>query len=363
MKDDKIRRNDIIEAIKSVAPGTLLREGLESILRAKTGGLLVVGDTPNVLNLVDGGFTINKDYTPAQLYELAKMDGAIILSHDAKKILYANAQLIPDSTIYTMETGTRHRTADRVAKQTGILVVSISQRRNLITLYKGDSKYILNDTGRILARANQALQTLEKYRTTLDHAMTNLSVLEFEDMVTLYDVVMAVQRTEMVMRIVKEIDKYIYELGNEGRLVSMQLEELIHKVEEDGILIVQDYAMQLEEKSTDDIANQLRTYSQEELLDLALLCRVLGYYGGKSELDTHVFPKGYRMLSKVPRIPFSVVSNLVTNFETFQNILRASIENLDDVEGIGEVRAKNIQESLRKIQDQLLIDNRRIRWR
>ncbi len=360
MKEEREGRNEIIKAIKSVAPGTLLREGLESILRAKTGGLIVVGDTPEVLSLVDGGFAIDKDYTPAHLYELAKMDGAIILSHDAKKILFANAQLIPDSTIYTMETGTRHRTADRVAKQTGILVVSISQRRNVITLYKGLNKYILNDTGRILARANQALQTLEKYRTALDHAMTNLSVLEFEDMVTLYDVVMAVQRTEMVMRIVKEIDKYIYELGNEGRLVSMQLEELIHKVEEDGVLIVQDYVTLSEEKTVDDIARQLRTYTQEELLDLPLLCRVLGYYGGKSELDMHVFPKGYRMLSKVPRVPFSVISNLVSAFDTFQNILRASIDDLDDVEGIGEVRAKSIQESLRKMQDQLLLDRRRI---
>ncbi|MCG8499188.1 MAG: DNA integrity scanning diadenylate cyclase DisA [Firmicutes bacterium] len=360
MKNERRKESDIIKAIKTVAPGTSLREGLESILKAKTGGLIVVGDTPQVMHLVDGGFEINKEYTPSYIYELAKMDGAIILSRDAKKILIANAQLIPDSMISTSETGTRHRTADRVAKQTGELVVAISQRRNVITLYKDQTKYILNDTGRILTRANQALQTLEKYKTALDDAMVNLSVLEFEDMVTLYDVIVAVQRTELVMRIVQEINKYIYALGNEGRLVSMQLEELVNHVEEDGVLIGQDYCIGSQDKSVEAILKEIRSFSQEELWDFTVLSRALGYGGSTSVLDMHVSPKGYRMLSKVPRVPFIVISNVVSRFKNFQSILSASTEELEGVEGIGEVRAKTIKESLRKIQNQLLLGNRRI---
>jgi diadenylate cyclase len=360
MKDKKMKDNEMMEMLKVVAPGTPLREGLENILKAKKGALIVVGDSAEIMNLVDGGFTINKDYTPSHLYELAKMDGAIILTRDAKKILFANTQLIPDSYIPTMETGIRHRTADRVAKQTGELVISISQRRNIITLYKGQSRYILNDTGRILARANQALQTLQKYKSVLDNMMTNLSVLEFEDMVTLYDVIIVVQRTEMVMRVVSEIEKYICELGSEGRLVSMQLEELVNHTVEDGELVVRDYFIPSEERTADDVLKQLRACSQDELLDLTFLCRALGYYGGMNILDINVHTRGYRMLSKVPRLPFSVISNLVCRFGNLQGVLRATIENLDDVEGIGEIRARTIKESLRRIQEQLLMDNRRI---
>ena len=154
-KDD-----EIIEILKLIAPGTDIRQGLQNILKSKTGALIVVGDSEEILNIVDGGFSRNVDYTPSRLYELAKMDGAIVLSSDLKKILFANAQLIPSSEIETRETGTRHRTAERTAKQTGNLVISISQRRSIITVYKGNIRYVLEETSRILEKANQALQTV-----------------------------------------------------------------------------------------------------------------------------------------------------------------------------------------------------------
>ncbi|WHH61323.1 DNA integrity scanning diadenylate cyclase DisA [Petroclostridium sp. X23] len=360
MRDERMKGNALMEALKVVAPGTSFREGLESILRAKTGALIVIGDSSQVMDIIDGGFTINKEFTPAHLYELAKMDGAIILTRDIKKILFANAQLVPDPSIDTFETGIRHRTADRVAKQTGELVISISQRRNIITIYKGHNRYVLKDAGSILVRANQALQTLEKYKSVLDNAMTNLGVLEFEDMVTLYDVVVVLQRTEMVMRVVYEIDKYICELGSEGRLVSMQLEELVNHTEQDGALVIRDYYVPMEGKTAEDIVRQIHCCTQEELLDFSFLCRALGYYGGMSILDAAVGCRGYRMLSKVPRVPASVIANLVNKFIDFQGILNASIEELDEVEGIGNVRARTIKESLEKIQQQLLTDNRNI---
>src|SRR3712207_5324869 len=231
----------LINLLKITAPGTQLRDGLDNILRAKTGGLIILGDTEEILELVDGGFNIDSEYSPSYIYELAKMDGAIVLSSDLKKILYANTQLIPQASIPTFETGTRHRTAHRVTKQTGCIVIAISQRRNIITVYKNDIKYVLRDSSVILARANQALQTLEKYVSVLERVMSNLNLLEFQDLVTLFDVMTAIQRTEMVMRIVDEVERYIIELGNEGRLISMQLSELVKSVEEDGILLIRDY--------------------------------------------------------------------------------------------------------------------------
>ena len=357
MREDRIRGNDLIEALKIVAPGTPLREGLESILRAKTGALIVIGDTTEVLALADGGFAINKEYSPSHLYELAKMDGAIILSRDARQILFANTQLITDPTIPTSETGIRHRTAERAARQTGELVISISQRRNVITLYKDQIRYILKDSDKIMSKANQALQTLEKYKTVLDEAMKNLSVAEFEDIVTLYDVALAIQRTEKVMRIVSEIDKYLYELGNEGRLVSMQLDELINHTEEDSRLVLQDYHIPSESRSVENIQKHIRSLSQEDLMDLTVICRALGYPSSTGVLDTFAYPKGYRLLNKVPRVPLSIISNVVCRFDNLQGILRASIEQLDEVEGIGEVRARTVKETLRRMHDQLVMES------
>lgn len=357
---DRFKGNELMEALRAIAPGTALRDGLENILKAKTGGLVVVGDSPEVMALVDGGFNINKDYSPAHIYELAKMDGAIILSRDTKKILIANGLLIPDPTIPTNETGTRHKSAERFAKQTGEIVISISERRGIITLYKGNYRYVLKDPGRILARANQALQTLEKYRSVLDSAMTNLSVLEFEDMVTLSDVAAAVQRAEMVMRIAFEIEKNICELGNEGILVSMQLDELVGNTEEEIELVIDDYRLPTDGRSMEEILKQIRACSQEDLLDLNFICRTLGFANFTNPLDLSVYPKGYRILNKIPRVPMLVIENLVQKFESFQGILGASIEDLDDVEGIGEVRAKIIKEGLRRIQDQLIMDSRHV---
>lgn len=357
VKEDKMKEQGIMESIKRLAPGTSLREGLENVLRAKTGALIVIGDNEEVMSLVDGGFYINVDLSTAYLYELAKMDGAIILSSDAKKILYANTQLIPDPSIPSSETGIRHRTAERVARQTGLIVISISQRRNIITIYKGYSKYIVQDTNKILNKANQAIQTLEKYRKVLDQAMINLSGLEFEDLVTIQDVAIVLQRTEMVMRIVSEIDKYISELGNEGRLVSMQLEELLANVKEDGEHVAEDYMVEDDSIDYNKVSRQIKNLSSEELLDLSNMGKILGYQGGLDDLlDMPVSPRGFRILNKVPRLPISVIQNVVNHFSDFQKILKASIEELDDVEGIGEIRARAIKEGLRRVQEQVLLD-------
>lgn len=344
---------ELITILKIIAPGTPLREGLENVLRAKTGGLIVLGDTEQVLRLVDGGFSINSEYSPSYVYELAKMDGAIIISSDLKRILFANTQLIPDSSIPTQETGTRHRTADRVSKQTGNVVVAISGRRNIITVYKGSTKYVLRDSNVVLARANQALQTLEKYSVVLDRITKNLNLLEFQDLASLFDVVTVIQRNEMVMRIVGEIERYISELGNEGRLISMQLNELVKNVEQEGVLLIRDYYQN--NLDYNDVYKQLQMIPSDELLTLEAIAKILGY-PGVSLIDTFISARGYRILSKIPRIPVSVIENVVKNFKELKAVTEASNEQLDQVEGIGEARAKAIKNGLRRLKEQIIID-------
>lgn len=343
----------LLKVLRAVAPGTPLREGLENILKAKTGALIVITDSPDIYEIAEGGFHVNADLTPTNLYELAKMDGAIIISADIKKISTANTQLVPNMSIPSSETGIRHRTAERVAKQIESLAISISQRRSIITIYKGNIKYVLRDLGVILTKANQALQTLEKYRAVFERLVTDLSILEFEEAVTLFDVTKSIQRAEMVLRVVREIENYISELGVEGRLITMQLEELVANVEEEGLLVIHDYASGAGEKSPDKIMSMINSWPAEDLLDLTLIARSLGYPGSTSILDQNVSPRGYRILEKIPRLPLPVIENLVKEFGSLKKILNASIQELDEVEGIGEVRARSIKEGLNRYKDHL----------
>lgn len=355
MADEKaLAEEKFLKTLRILAPGTPLREGLENVLRARTGGLIVVGDNPEIQKMMEGGFRIDAEASPANLYELSKMDGAIILTPDARRITHVNVQLVPDPTVPSFETGIRHRTAERVARQTGELVVAISQRRNIISLYRGPIKYILRDISVILNKANQAIQTLEKYKSVLDRVSTSLSALEFEDLVTLTDVCAVVQRSESVCRIVKEIEKYISELGSEGRLISMQLDELRTNVDDDELAIIRDYYAG-EPDQAETVRDRLRSLSSEDLLEAPLVARELGYTAA-ANLDLSVSPRGVRILQRIPRLPTPVVDNLVDHFGSLQRILAATIDQLDDVEGIGEVRARTIKDGLRRLRDQVLLD-------
>src|SRR5690349_16159303 len=214
----------LLRALEVVAPGTALREGIDNMVHASTGGLMVVGDPSDISHMRSGGIKLDIDYTPAMLYQVAKMDGAIVLNPEATKIAWANVQLMPDPTILSGETGTRHRTAERVSKQTDALVIAISQRRDVVSLYVEGTKYILQDIPAVLAKANQGLATLDKYRSRLDQVSTRLTVLEFEGSSFLHDALAVLQRAELVTRMAVEVERYIVELGTEGRLIEMQLE-------------------------------------------------------------------------------------------------------------------------------------------
>jgi len=339
-------------------PGTPIRDGLENILRAKTGALLLITDNNEIIKqIVDGGFTINEDYSSSKLYELAKMDGAIVLSGDLKKILFANAQLIPSREIETRETGTRHRTAERTAKQTGELVISISQRRNIITIFKGDFRYILEDTNAVLNKANQGIQTLERYKKVFDNRLDILNEYEFNDIVTLKNVIDVIQRAERVMRIADEIQRQIDELGEDGRLVKMQLDELIAGIEKEELLIIKDYIVPTKKKRTPEkVLEEIAELSDEEIMRETTISKLLGYETFDNYDEVGVYTRGYRILNKIPRMPSNIVENLIMSFKSFQHILAADIESLDEVDGIGEVRARTIKQALRRMQEQFIFE-------
>lgn len=353
-REDKLWDAKFIKTIKKLVPGTPLREGLENILRAKMGVLLLVDNNQPLLDIIDGGFTINCEYTPAGFYELGKMDGALIISADAKHILYANAQLVPDSDIITTETGTRHRTAERVAKQTGGLVIAISQRRNLITMYLGNLRYTLRDITVILSRANQALQTLEKYRKVLQRGLNDLTALEFENVVTLLDIAEIIIRVEQVNRIAREIELNVIELGSEGRLINMQMEELMSDHDEMELLI-KDYCISNDPKVHQQVYEQLANLP-EECLEIYNISRILGYGTMHNVLELPVVPRGYRILRRIPRLPMSVVDHLVNHFKTLQALYSATVMELDQVDGISEMRAKTVKEGLKRVREQVLLD-------
>ena len=349
-------QEEILDILKIIAPGTVLREGLDNILKAKTGALIAISSSEELLDLVDGGFRIDQDFTPANVYELAKMDGAIVISKDIKKILMANVQLVPDHKIKTYETGTRHRTAERVAKQTNELVICISQRRGIITVFKGDFRYVINDIASVLMRANQMLEALEKYKSVFDNMLNLLSEHEFDDIVSLETVANTIYRSELIMRMEAEVKRNIIELGTEGRIVNMQLEELIANVESEEKKIIRDYMMsQKSPNSAEKILKSIRKLDKKDLVNVEKIIKLLGYEIDNNILDLNVSPRGYRILSKIPKMPASIIDKTVEAFGSLQGVCSATIDELDDVEGVGEVRAKIINQSLRRLQEQYIL--------
>ena len=345
-----------MKALEMVAPGTALREGIDNIVHARTGGLIVVGDADDLAFLFSGGLKLDIDYTPAFLYQLAKMDGALVLSANATKIVWANVQLTPDPTILTLETGTRHRTAERISKQTEALVIAISQRREVVSLYVDGAKYILEDIPVVLAKANQALATLDKYRSRLDQVSTRLTALEFEGGTTLHDVLTVLQRAELVTRMGVEIERYIVELGTEGRLIEMQLDETMVGVAGDKAALVRDYLADDTDERFADALDQLVRLPHQDLLDFGRLSELLGYDRKVNTLDFPISPRGYRILGRIPRLPRLVTQRIVEEFGGLEELLAAGDGELETVEGVGEIRAKDIREGLRRQQEINLVD-------
>jgi len=346
----------LLRALDVVAPGGALREGIDNIVHSRTGGLIVVGDLDDISHLLSGGIKLDVDYSPAMLYQVAKMDGAIVLNPEATTIAWANVQLMPDPTILSSETGTRHRTAERVSKQTDALVVAISQRRDVVSLYVEGTKYILQDIPAVLAKANQGLATLEKYRERLDQVSARLTVLEFEGRTVLHDALSVLQRAELVTRMAVEVERYIVELGTEGRLIEMQLEETMVGVAADKTALIRDYSVEDTEQSLAATLQALSRMPHQDVLDFGRLAELLGYDRKLNTLDFPVAARGYRALGRVPRIPKLVVQKIIHELGGLEEVLEASESDLAAIDGVGAPRAKDIREGLRRLQDVDLVD-------
>lgn len=354
---DKGRDDRRRAALAALAPGTPLRDGLERILRGNTGALIVLGDGPVVGEVCTGGFEFRIGFSATRLRELAKMDGAIVTDATADYIVRAAVHLVPDPALHTDESGTRHRTAERVARQTGYPVIAVSKSMRIIALYLDGTRYVLEKPAAILSRANQALATLERYKLRLDEVSGALTALEIEDMTTVRDVTAVAQRLEMVRRIAREIEGYMVELGTDGRLLALQLDELVAGSDFERQLIVQDYLPADGHLAcrTAEVLAELADLSPEELLDAATVASVLGL-GASGVLDDPITPQGYRLLAKVPRLPRPAVERLVGHFGGLQKLLAASVDELQKVEGVGEAHARGAREGLSRLAEVSILE-------
>jgi diadenylate cyclase len=355
---DKSRDERRRAALAAAAPGTALRDGLDRILRGSTGALIVLGFDQAVADLCSGGFELNVEFSATRLRELAKMDGAIVLDGAAGTIVRAAVQLVPDPVIPTDEAGTRHRTAERVSRQTGHTVISVSKSMRIIALFIDGARFVLEDPTAILSHANQALATLERYRRRLDEVSGALSALEIEDGVTVRDVTAVAQRLEMVRRIAGEIEGYMVELGTDGRLLALHLDELMAGTGQERALLAQDYVpAQPQDRAgaAAAVLARLESLTLDELLDVASVAEVLGF-GGPDALDDLVSPHGYRLLARVPRIPMPVVDSLIEHFGGLQKLLAAGVDDLAAVNGVGAAHARSVREGLSRLAESSVLE-------
>lgn len=340
--------------LAAVAPGTELRDGLERILRGKTGALVVLGYDALVDSISGGGFDLDVEFSATRLRELAKMDGAVVVDAAVSKIVKAAVQLMPDPSIPTEESGTRHRTAQRVARQTGLPVVSVSQSMQIIALYVDGERHVLRTTPELVSQANQALQTLERYKARLDEVAGTLSALEIEDLVTVRDIASVMQRLEMVRRIREEVAGYVLELGTDGRLLTLQLEELAAGLDDDLAFVIRDYLPG--DVPASQVQEWLTRLDAGELLDLGAVAKTMGFPIVGESMDASVSPRGLRLLAKVPRLPGAIVERLVVHFGSLQGLLAAGVDDLMKVDGVGEGRARLVREGLSRLAESSILE-------
>ena len=341
-------------ALAALAPGTQLRDGLERILRGSTGALIVLGFDEQVASLCSGGFELRAAFSATRLRELAKMDGAIILSSDGTSIVRAAVQLVPDPQLPTDESGTRHRTADRMSRQTGYPVISVSKSMKVISLYTGGTRHVLADSADLLARAHQALAALERCKSRLTDISGMLSALEIEDLATAADVIVAVRQLETARRIAGEITEYVLELGTDSRLLGLQLAELAAGTGPELELLIRDYlppSAAGDDRAAAVSLSRLGALAREALGDSAQVATAIGLPAGQPE--DPVSPRGYRLLARVPRVPAAVAAMLAAHFASLQKLLAASVEDLQAA-GLTAAQARTVREGLARLADSAL---------
>ncbi|GAA1086442.1 DNA integrity scanning diadenylate cyclase DisA [Tsukamurella spumae] len=336
------------DTVIRMAPGTPLRDGLERILRGRTGALIVLGYDEHVEKICDGGFHLDVEFAPTRLRELAKMDGAVVLSTDGSRIVRANVQLMPDPAIPTQESGTRHRSAERAAIQTGYPVISVSASMSIVHAYVGGVRHLIDDAAPILSRANLAIATLERYAHRLDEVLAQLSRAEIEDVVTVREVSHVVQRLELVRRLAIEIEQHVLELGTSGRQIVLQLEDLLGDALALRAPVLRDY-LPGGDATVDGTVARVDALTDADLLDLPTIAAALGFSGTVEAQDAPVSPRGFRLLGSVPRLRATQVESLVGTFGSLQTLLAASAADLQAVPGIGSDGARQAREGLSRL--------------
>ena len=343
MMDGK-KMEDWVEILRLVSPGSPLRISIDDIAKSGTGALIVFGESPELMRIINGGFEVNCKFTPQRLVELCKMDGACVVDSDVKKILYANTLLVPDPTIPTAETGTRHKAAERSAIQLNQLVIAISEKKKVITLYYGGMKYVLRETKELLDRAGETLRMLEKHREIFNELILNINVLEFTGLISMQDIIMAIQRAEIIDRMASIIKRYIIELGSEGELVKMQLKEFVKNVGEEELQIIKDYT----KKDTISTKNALLELLIEQIIESDKIVRALGFQTN----DEVIVTKGFRLLSKTS-LTNDNIEELIKKYENFQSILESKEEELEQV--VSREKSKKLKKEIADLKEQVML--------
>ncbi len=323
--NNRVPDEEFYSILRLISPGTNLRTAIDGIVKAGKGAL-IVAENDELNPIVDGGFRVNAKFSPQKVVELSKMDGAIILSKDMKRINLVNVQLSPSIRIKTSETGTRHKAAERTAKQIGSLVIAISERKKETTIFYKNRKHILKNTSDILRKSSENIQILERQRELFENYLERLNKLEIRNYISLHQAIKTIQKGKVIQKISEELKKTIIEIGNEGVLLKTRLKEILMDVEKETNLIVKDYA-NIDYKRAILILDAL---SYEDLLDKDKVFNALDCIGKPAPPEL----KGWRVLSKTS-LTESEIAKIIREKERLGEILKCNLkEHLDQDKAI-----------------------------
>ncbi len=322
-------------------PGQPLRNGVDLIADKKTGALIVIGTSAKLEKISSGGVSLNScSYTPEMMSELAKMDGAIIVDSSVNNILKANVHLNPSDDIATSQTGTRHRTAERVSVETDLSVVAVSEESSTIKVFNGNNVNELEESSIIFGRVNESLQSVDRTRRRFDDAVLELGELEIENTLTNQQVLEVIQRGELLGRLSQQVRKEASDLGEDSGLVMIQIDSLESGVRNTLDLVLKDHLPGKRFRNINKAVDEIANLTYEELNTIEHLGSVLFM----ESLDEVSVSKGYRVLARLPGLPDNLHDSLIQKFKNLPNLLNASTDKLFEVEGIGRNRAQQLRE-------------------
>ncbi len=336
------------EAVRLTAPGQPLRTALDMIIAGRIGALICVGDTDAVLAAGNDGFPLSISFTSNRLFELSKMDGAIVVDGGLNQILRANFHLNPDPSLATSETGMRHRTAARMSVLTNATVISVSERRGVVNVYVDGKSYQIQPVTEIMSSVTQLVSTLQTTRTTLDRSLLRLTALELDDYVTLADITDIFSSFEIMEQAKVELRNSIIKLGTQGKIVQMQLEQLAGaSMETEYNLMIRDYAAVATEENAARIRDEFAAMSAQDLTNPSKVAAVLGYED--LDEDSVMSPLGLRTLSRVSVVRDGVAERIVDEYGSLQDLMDDMKKNPDRLGNFGVNNPAILADSLARM--------------